>query len=926
MICCLVFLLPGVLVQAEFRKATLAPPVLTTPSTTLPPSTVLPLKYAKKFVSPYQPATTPNSFIIPYVRIRNHTTRLDTYYAPLEQIQTLLGPPVVRDAYDPTVDIDEHFLDCGGRITSLCESGQCNGDPVFCQYFSCDQEADHVCTILKSRVSFQYFGYKSHHPLTIDTNVDISSVATLGELEHKYHSFQNVSSITAGIMQMIAPDMLHYKLTPPPPLSDDPPAVYVDHTALNYDCPSADCHIAIKKRHFVHHLQLANKSGTIELPAVMQAWRAFKVVMTSGRHKQTFSVHLSPLNPCAEEHFSSWYSQWVTKMSCYQERLSTASWYIFTAVTLTTGALILTILSKLLFALRILISILVFLFRLTWFYLKRFLRYVIRKLPQLPNFHIPDNIPRPRRFRIPRMPPAMAIIGLLILFPVAFACSDALITQSTVEDCHDGGDMTSCSVSFDATITLPDLDHLTCINLVDPKDDPTQAVEVRINYTSLVCSVPTELLYFTRNYTAFIASRQSCVGAGTGCSSTNCLDTQPQDNPGAHFEKTIMDYPGTSSCMEVGGGWFRGCFLLGENSCLFMRRYLATTQKVYEVRKPTGTIHCQSFFTVTWTGQEEDPFQFEIEESGTAARQGLEISFIGRFDTPTIVLGNRALIKSANTQWWEVAAPQGSPKYGTVGDLQLPTKYYSTPINVHFDPLIFRSCNQADEQLICASGETGVQRLHKSKRVLPYNTAQFRVSADTDHLRFHMRASPAVTLRLKAPEFIKIRRKVQEVCPKGSVELVSGCYSCEMGVTVQLALYSTCHRGVVHLSLSPGPLQLTSRSLSISRNLESYDIFAHSNTKSLEQTLHIKAGAHKLNLKLRHTLHDPVISVADHLALGQTLRQTANPTGNWWSPFAFPVFSDLFDFLPILLGSLFLLLLLLVFLPFLLRLILSVTA
>ena len=365
--------------------------------------------------------------------------------------------------------------------------------------------------------------------------------------------------------------------------------------------------------------------------------------------------------------------------------------------------------------------------------------------------------------------------------------------------------------------------------------------------------------------------------------------------------------------------------MLGVNSCLFMRKYLATTQTVYEVRRPTGTIHCESYFKVTWTGHEEEPFEFDIEEGGMAARMGLEISYVGRFDTPTIVLGNRALVKSPTTQWWEVATTQGSPKFGVIGDLQLPTKFYNNPANVNFDPLIFRSCNVGNEDIICATGETGVQKLLRSKRVLPYDTAQFRVSADNDHLRYHMRASPAVTLRLKAPEAIKIRRRIQEVCPKGSVELISGCYSCEMGVTIQLAIYSTCHRGVVHLSLSAGPLQLTSRSLSITRNMESYDIFAHSNVKAVEQQLLITAGKHTLELKLRHTLHDPVVSVADHLALGQSLRQTATPANGWWSPLQFSFFSDITAFLPLLLGSIAMLIILLVFLPFLLRLLMSLT-
>ena len=843
--------------------------------------------YTKLINSPYVLQHNEASFLIPYLRIRNSTTLMDTYIAPVTRIQTIMSAPTRVITVNASRRIDHNFISCGDIPSTTCIEGSCNGDSVFCASFKCQTDQDQICHILESHISFEIMGQWSNSPIIYNPEITVSSLQDLQDLENTFYQRPKSPLFSFGVWTMLDASMRNFSL--PHPIFPESPELHVNDGRIHYHCPARNCLLKYRRRQFVHHVVIKNMTGSLALPMVLRKWRTFQATILSGNHTVHIHVTLDPLHPCRDHSFLNSYEEWKNQLLCYQDKFAKLSWYLFILACIILGTTMVTLMSRIWFLLRCLFSCLVFFVRILHYFFKRGTRSVLRWLLTLQERR---PIRRNRLFQYP-VGYGLALLCIVFLSPFSEACTDAAISTSEIRKCLQGDQRTTCKLSFDTTITLPDIDHIMCLHLHDDSGDPLHDIVVRVNYTSLTCRIPTVRQYYTRNYTAVVTFRHSCTGANTGCQGDVCLQVQPNDNPAGHFDRLTMSSPGISSCQEVPGGWSNTCFLV-DNSCLFIRKYLSLGTEIYEVRKPTGTIHCQSDFEVTWTGKTGRPLHFQLEEEGEADHQGMSVSFIGRFDTPTIILGENAIVKANDHKWWTQVSISGDPQAGLVGDLQTSSEHHPKADNSVFSKDIFKSCNIANNRVKCVFGRTGITNLLNLAKPFPYILPDYTIDTDNDFLIFKMNKSPAVQLRLMTPDFISITRTTREVCPKGSYRSTSGCHSCPLGVTIVLSLYSTCFDGMVRVSYvsSSATFTLTTTSLYITRTEQTYDLFGHSSTNLMDGTLSLRNTKHFLNFTIKDELEDPILDIGDDVVLGESVEANANTSFKLpWFPTFWPSFT-----------------------------------
>jgi hypothetical protein len=444
--------------------------------------------------------------------------------------------------------------------------------------------------------------------------------------------------------------------------------------------------------------------------------------------------------------------------------------------------------------------------------------------------------------------------------------------------------MRQCTLSVDAEISVAGLHQRVCLDLID-KEAPGMATQLMVNYTGLDCSVPLALEYYTGNYSAHATSAHLCTGSNRGCARDNCLQVPPQGNIYQLFGWQATQWPGQNGCTEVPGGWENSCGTI-DNACVFWRKYFVPSMDLYEVMVPSGVITCRSTFEIHWTSAEElstvESPAVELTEHEEATFRGFQVSLLGRFDTPTVELGQKRLIQGPKDAYWSNAAPLNQPSRGYPGDIQYSSKNVSVTTTI-YDPDIFRHCAVGNNRLACTFGQSGLTHLVETgaEQRLPQERPAYRLWASTNVLVFSMRESPAIRLRLRTPTPVNVRRRAQEVCPETTLLSATGCHSCSLGIQLVLTARSSCHAGLALVTSSS--LDLTTRSVPLTTEWTNVNIYGYAAAAAVDDTLQICAGRHCSALPVAFIADEPTIELNTALSTAKAGDVIALPPRSVWS-------------------------------------------
>nr|AYK02326.1 glycoprotein precursor complex [Ponticelli III virus] len=171
---------------------------------------------------------------------------------------------------------------------------------------------------------------------------------------------------------------------------------------------------------------------------------------------------------------------------------------------------------------------------------------------------------------------------LLLLFPLAFACTENVVASSKISKCSMQGPTASCSLSGVVTLKAGTIGSEACLTIKGPSDDQVGFLTIKTVSSDLVCHEGDS--FWTNHYTPKCLSSRRCHLVSE-CVSNKCQlwDNRTVSREFEHMtDNTLIT---DNKCFEQCGAAGCGCFNVNP-SCLFVHSYLMPTRseavKVFE--------------------------------------------------------------------------------------------------------------------------------------------------------------------------------------------------------------------------------------------------------------------------------------------------------------------------------------------------------
>jgi len=396
--------------------------------------------------------------------------------------------------------------------------------------------------------------------------------------------------------------------------------------------------------------------------------------------------------------------------------------------------------------------------------------------------------------------------------PRAFAqsCGSGILVTGNQTNCVNTGSTQSCDTVFAIeAATIPSVGLSLCFTIVDSKGKPL--AHGFVEYTQLYRSIQLDHLYDTAAWGGYYQNKYGCdPSIDTPCPG-NCpaLFTNDPTAGGTISDSNIISYPGVAGCRRSGGGWTQGCGSPGCTGCVYTAWALVpnsttspTQASVYSLGQRFNT----PTLTLTIVDASGTSSVNTTTNTNSAVLGNFTLQIVGSLsDTPT-EFGTNKVVYLLDTQD-AILAPTSDlnvPVAGSIGDIQgssistimaggktafiyandiatLVPNPESTTVNFLTSGLSTASIYPVFPQTV-------------GGQIYAYNNF-------LNQLYSIATQSSAIVFTLTSSTPITITRTINLVCPKFTLQNITGCYQCSSGWSMSVLISSTCADGPVSVSL-----------------------------------------------------------------------------------------------------------------------------
>lgn len=458
-----------------------------------------------------------------------------------------------------------------------------------------------------------------------------------------------------------------------------------------------------------------------------------------------------------------------------------------------------------------------------------------------------------------RVNPAMAIIMIVMVLSVGAnsQCTSGIFIPSTFLSCLNNGTTQTCQLTTQLTISIQTAGTSSCFYIYNPNNSSDILLKGEVTYESLIEHFQMSYLYDTMPWKGYQGSRKRCSQSGP-CPD-NCKSVYPDDvtAAGQLSDTTLLSYQGRSICTKGCGCAGCGCFYCS-SSCIYSRYSIGYDgsgdyARVYNIasgiKKPKVSIAFRdSQDNLVASGIVD--FQTEISTptgSIPYVEGPFSLSVIGSLASDvTPYLANKLIVDMKNYNvYWGPASDANAPVQGSIGEIQ--GTNFQSMVNgesasgaehnyMQYDQSIvsLQTGSTSNRYTFTASAYSKIFNQIQLPNYVSGNYWSSGVNLDNNvaWVDSTVTAPAALLVTIETISNITFSRVVNLVCPSLSFVNASGCYQCDIGVTLSFTGRSTCSPGFVAVTSATPGIGVYTPALTLSTTESQYVVAITTNVAS----------------------------------------------------------------------------------------------
>jgi len=363
---------------------------------------------------------------------------------------------------------------------------------------------------------------------------------------------------------------------------------------------------------------------------------------------------------------------------------------------------------------------------------------------------------------------------------------------------------TTCTLQFSALVTIPYVGATVCLSL---ESDEESVAYMEITYLAAYQMVSLNNYYYTADRNLQAQSLFNCWQGGP-CKKSNCADLTQADRTayGRLNNKVVTTAPGAVRCDGQSPTFNDLCFF-GTPGCLFSGYGLEPQGDVYDILDLVHMTQQPLINVKIYNTRDVLVDDENVTLTGVAGKfYAVSVTINGQFDGDLTIFGNRKLITGANSQWLGPASDPNVPTGSNVGDVEGNSPLSFDPSNLSPTNFIYDLAEiflrLAPDLAVYSAPIGGVNNLYNNPNYwqLPALIGGNMWYMENGYLTTNNIGAGALVLSLTDDGSYGVTIYQDIICPKVSLNSVSGCFNCAQGSTANITIYSTCKAGLVIVS------------------------------------------------------------------------------------------------------------------------------
>jgi hypothetical protein len=414
---------------------------------------------------------------------------------------------------------------------------------------------------------------------------------------------------------------------------------------------------------------------------------------------------------------------------------------------------------------------------------------------------------------------------LLIFLPLVLGCDKGLTIPVDVELCSMSGNIQTCKLTLDSTVSIPNIEGTACLTFIN-KDDPTDVVQdVQIKYVADTTTIDLIQLYETSAYDWTQKTFRHCLGI-FGSSNHKCstkriaaLSTTDRTLGGELKNPLIINRKGESIAKII----TNTADCLSQKNCVFSGYGISPVGPIFTAYSP-GTIKQTPLIEITVKQDNIETIKFLKFGLSSAKLGDLTFTVVGQLSQPQVTLDSRkifvergqlkAFLANGADQDIVTGFTLGAIQAETANDLLSPTdgSYSASP------DIVLSQIEDAD-----SVAWNFVQYAIPISTFFPTIIGGNLINYNNGRLESNLTQSGPIIIDINAPNSYTISRTLSIVCPTFEITThPSGCFDCSQGSVLEIIASSTCASGLVSISTDSPYITMNTKTVRLTETSQKF--------------------------------------------------------------------------------------------------------